>query len=115
MAWSWSHTADAERNVEQHIRKLDQKTLIEVYAEWSCAYWDEYGNPQLLVDKMDLARETALCFCMNDAHDIVADAIIERVINHRVCDNGGFHAHICPFGCHTVPFDEPEDDDDLPF
>lgn len=105
MAWQWSHTDDALRNVQERIYMLDELTLIEVYAEWSC---------ELRVEDMDEARATARSFCRNGAHDLIAEAIIEKVFDHQVCDNGGYNAHICPFGCHTVPFDELEDDDEFP-
>lgn len=38
--------------------------------------------------------------------DAIVDDIWERASNLATCDNGGFNAWMCPFGCdcHTVSF-----------
>ncbi len=39
-----------------------------------------------------------------------ADAIWQYASEDlRTCDNGGYNAWMCPWGCHTVSFDGPDD------
>lgn len=109
MSWNWSHTEEAIQNVQTNIASLDDDTLVEVYAEWSCAQLT--GTGYVLIEaKMPLARETARSFIDADARDIIVDAIISKTCHHAECENGGFEAHICPFGCHTVSFDNDNDE-----
>lgn len=114
MSWNWSHTVEAKNNVIKNIQLLDDEVLIEVYAEWSCAWYDDQtGEYDLIEAKMWTARNTARSFIDAEARDIVEEAVIDKVFNLAICDNGGFRAWICPFGCHTVSFDNANSDERL--
>jgi hypothetical protein len=36
----------------------------------------------------------------------LVDMIWAFAEQQRTCDNGGFNAWMCPYGCHTVPFSD---------
>jgi hypothetical protein len=40
---------------------------------------------------------------------MVQAEVWEKVKALAVCDNGGFEAWVCPYGCHTLPFDLMEE------
>lgn len=102
MAWSWSHTDEAYENARLELDQKSTKWLMEVYVEWKCHYVDEYGNPE-----MDITPEM-VAKAEDEAKSLPISAIIdfiwERMSENATCDNGGFNAWACPFGCHTVSF-----------
>jgi hypothetical protein len=115
MAWEWSHTEEAYRNVERHLECLSQEELITIWAEW-CALADaehyEGGfNEDVYtktVEKFQRMRDP-----VNLPQAIYNRAAGEIQVGRRwygrTCDNGGFNAWVCPYGCHTVPFDSPDE------
>lgn len=96
MAWEWSHTPEAYANVEKNIYKLSLKKLREIYSEWQAHLGDS--------DLDEVEYEAALKFSKSLSKDHLADFIWQKTCSWRTCDNGGYNAHVCPFGCHTVPF-----------
>jgi hypothetical protein len=104
MAWSWSHTTVAYEAVHENIRQANREFLEIAYAEWKGAE-DIDRHPQLNDVKYDLALAEAKTL----DNETLADYIWERTSDYQTCDNGGFLAHCCPFGCepHKVPFHVP--------
>jgi hypothetical protein len=101
MAWSWSHTAQAYADAEENLEELPRDTLEEILAEWEC---HRPGTDDFAAELWETtlanvkARELPT--------DVLADAIWDRASEQQTCDNGGFNAWMCPYGCgpHTVPF-----------
>ena len=109
MAWSWSHTGEAYAAAERNLRRLDRETLETILAEWRCYVPDESDvsfEDSFNAEGWDAAitgvRESRLPL------DVLADDIWDRASDFATCDNGGWNAWLCPFGCgpHTVPFDD---------
>src|SRR5262245_48025360 len=104
MAWEWSHTPEAYSDAYENLGKLPHGELAVIWAEWRA--WD--GNsfaPQLKRGYKSRLREAKRL-----PADILADSIWEKAEELRTCENGGWDAWVCPFGCHTVPFScESED------
>lgn len=112
MAWEWSHTNEAYANAYDHVQRLPRKTLLVVLREWS--YHDREIKGTLRGPVISPKTGRALGFRLPAGirrlcQDTLADLVWERAENHRTCDNGGWNAWICPDGCHTVPFDPPDD------
>jgi hypothetical protein len=103
MAWEWSHTVEGIDNVHSNLQDLDRKTLEVIWSEWEA--WD--GNTSSTSgfdeDKYKVAMEKAKTL----PEDILADEIWEKASNYRTCENGGFEAWLCPFGCgcHMASFE----------
>lgn len=107
MAWEWSHTPEAYENVRNNISTLDHENLAVIVAEIAAKIWDDENEDKNLsfnngkYDKfLSEAKELP--------HDLLADVVWKFAEKHRTCDNGGFNAHICPYGCHTVSFDHED-------
>ena len=104
--WGWSHTAEAYANAELQVQAKDRKWLVECWAEIQCDTGgaEEYGEPEF--------SEALFAKATNDAEEMddaaLAAAIWEYAQELSTCDNGGYNAHCCPWGCHTVPFDPVE-------
>lgn len=105
MSWSWSHTDEAYSNAETNLRNLPHGDLVEIASEW-CAYgqgqlddpdahepFDEQTYHEAVRRFTDLESEDLTDLIWNSASDLAT------------CDNGGFNAWVCPYGCHTVSFD----------
>ena len=103
MAWSWSHTAEGMENVRQNIMAQDREWLEVVYAEWHARVSVEDTPDEF--NEHDYQR--ALQHAKTLPDDVLADYVWERASEHATCENGGFEAHCCPFGCacHMVSFD----------
>ena len=106
MAWEWSHSVEAYQAVEQNIRSQSREWLITVYAEWQAL--DGSDQP----DGAGFNEVTFRVMILYGAtlnNEALADYIWERTEQHRTCENGGYLAHCCPFGClcHMVSFDAP--------
>lgn len=108
MAWSWSHTQAAYATVQQNICLKDRGWLEVVYAEWQAAEGDIHFCAELNEEKYNTAWQEAIEL----SADTLADYIWERTSDYATCENGGFDAHCCPFGCacHFVSFSEEEDE-----
>lgn len=103
MAWEWSHTAEAYRNAELNLQDLDPAELRIIWAEWKAydpheftgSKFNHHKYPQALLDASPLGPVR------------LASDIWRWASEQATCDNGGFNAWVCPFGCgcHKVPFD----------
>lgn len=111
MAWSWNHAAYAYDNARENLGELDHDTLCVIYAEWRAAQ-GKGGHIHDCEDFCMRKYERALKHAKTLPDDVLADFIWERASEHATCDNGGFNAWMCPSGCHTVPFSQPEEDED---
>jgi hypothetical protein len=107
MAWSWSHTQEAYDNVRDNLCSLPEAALHVIFAEWAASvntteesYRAEF-DADLYAEGLAEARETPI--------DMVQAEVWEKVKALAVCDNGGFEAWVCPYGCHTLPFDLMEE------
>ena len=109
MAWSWSHTQAAYTQVQQNIEAKDRDWLEVVYAEWKAAEGDIHFHAELNEEKYNSALQEA----KDLSNDILAEYIWERTSDYATCENGGFEAHCCPFGCgcHWVSFSDEEEEE----
>lgn len=111
MAWSWSHTHEAYVNAENNLKALEREKLVVIFAEWRASQ-NRKGE---YTDDFDKRRyERALRWASdpnNISDEALAEFIWERASELATCDNGGFNAWMCPFGCgcHTVSFSTPEE------
>lgn len=107
MAWEWSHTNEAYAAAYENLHCQPREWLNVCLAEWQATKHgtELSGNPQFRTNRYDkcLAWVKTL-----PANDIVADAVWDYMEELRTCDNGGFNAWACPYGCHTVSFDSEE-------
>ena len=112
MAWSWCHSAEAYENLHDNIARQPIEWLRVVWAEWEAqrpnAKDSDCGGFSPFWYKRALAKAQKL------SADTLADSIYERASEQAICDNGGFMAHCCPYGCgcHCLSFDPDDDDDD---
>jgi hypothetical protein len=109
MAWEWSHTPEAYENVRNNIRTLDHEDLAVVYSEIIGKEHDdslEEDDSRCCFKASMYEAEAEKARSMEK--DFLVGYIIAFAEKHRTCDNGGFNAHICPYGCHTVSFDHED-------
>ena len=106
MAWEWSHTPEAYEAAYQNLLQLDFATLRTIWAEWqACDHPD---------DDAQTFDETKYDTAIHNAGKIHTEALANDIWTNAseqaTCDNGGFNAWLCPFGCgcHTVSFDRKE-------
>lgn len=110
--WQWNHTAEAESYAWTQLSRLDRGLLIEIAAEWRM---HEKGRPD---DMWAGEWPKALNFMRRKFAGRGRLAITEYIwalaLEQSTCENGGWDAHMCPYGCmpHSVPFG-PEDQVDL--
>ena len=106
MAWSWSHTAEAYEHARENVMLLSSEDTAVIWAEISCSDWKTNAfNPDF-----NLRKYKKLLL---KAHREIYKGYIERFHNDiwdfaetwRVCDDDGYNAYVCPFGCHTVSFE----------
>ena len=102
MTWGWSHTAEAYANAEAQVRAKDRDWLVVCWSEIQAAvstgeFSEDEFNEALYAKASNDSEE------MDD--DALATAIWEYMWELSLCDNGGFNAWACPWGCHTAPFD----------
>lgn len=114
MTWSWSHTVEAYCNARRNVESRGRDWLMEVWAEWEASvepddaepdeFAGEYFNEEMYADALRRAADMP--------EDILADDIWRRMEDQANCDNGGFNAWACPYGCgcHVVSFDDEAGD-----
>lgn len=95
MAWQWSHTAEAYADARANFEGLPADTLAVIAHEWLV---HDRAGPDPSVEDFE-----AIPLPLVDT-EVRIDALWERVEALATCDNGGWNAWVCPFGCHTVPF-----------
>lgn len=105
MAWEWSHTQDAYDGAQDQVEHLPKFTLLVVLREW--AHYDRDKNNTLRTRTG--AKRPAGFRLPNNVRklpqDVLAARVWTRAEDFSTCDNGGYDAHVCPYGCHTVPFE----------
>jgi predicted nucleic acid-binding protein len=111
MAWSWSHTHEAYRNAERNLYNLSPAEVAVIWAEWKAAVPTEYGEPDFDEAKYEEAHAKALALIRDGFEGGLYDDVWRWAEEHATCDNGGFNAWLCPWGCgpHCVPFDREHD------
>ncbi len=115
MVWSWSHTQEAYQNAEDNLRQLPRETLEIIFAEWRAA--QEKGgvintfHAGWNQKKYDRALAYAKAMPEDFFEETIVDFIWNKMQEWATCENGGFDAHCCPYGCgcHTVSFSTPEE------
>ena len=105
MSWEWSHTVEAYETAYNNLHALPRVELNVIYAEiLATRQKTRYtGDPEFRQNRYPKCLAFAESLL---ADDIIADAIWEFAEELRTCDNGGYNAHVCPYGCHTVSFGE---------
>jgi hypothetical protein len=95
MAWEWSHTPEAYEAARENLTNIPFHELCVIAAEWDADEVDGF-NHELYTEK----------FKEYEASGRVSATILwNKIKKQRTCDNGGSNAWVCPYGCHTVPFD----------
>ena len=105
MAWSWSHTAEAYDNAWQNIAELPKETLDVIYAEWKARTFDGEPDCEECERFNERRYDRALRHASALSAVVLAEVIWDNAEEQATCDNGGFNAWVCPYGCHTVSFD----------
>lgn len=102
MAWSWSHTPQAVAAARANCFALDHEELAVIAAEWK-AYRGETGVESFDAD----TYHGYLGSVVKNPTDVIAREVWDQAVEQSTCDNGGFNAWLCPYGCgpHCVPFD----------
>ena len=109
MPWEWSHTPEAYADAQANLEAMPKEELEVIYAEW-IAYAPEghFSENGFSGDDFDAdAYADAHLEAKSLAASDLADTIWQLASDQATCDNGGFNAWVCPFGCgcHKVPFD----------
>lgn len=111
MAWEWSHTHEAYDNARMNLCGMAGKDLLTCWAEWKA--WTGEGSSVMSdfdTEKYKTAMKEGRALIKQVGNQSVyvglADDIWEKAAELRTCDNGGFRAWVCPYGCHTVSFDK---------
>lgn len=108
MAWQWSHSQKAYDNAKSNLYKQSLQWLKICLAEIEAELPANSGNFDERTYKTYMEA-----FKQCDNVDLYAESIWEVMSTDiRMCDNGGFNAWACPFGCHTVPFDKLGDENE---
>lgn len=109
MAWSWSHTQKAYIDAELNCRELPDDTLAVIWAEWRVSRNALNGWESTEFDSKRYPRELrrAYSWLRRGLRDRIVEEVWGWSSELRTCDNGGWNAWLCPFGCgcHCVPFD----------
>jgi hypothetical protein len=117
MAWSWSHTSEAYENAMKNISELETSELCIIFAEWRASQGKrgiiDPVSPAFSERKYKRALAYAEKLASNPlGNEALAEVIWEQASEFATCDNGGFNAWVCPYGCHTVPFSRDDDTDE---
>ena len=114
MVWAWSHTAEGMQAVRDNIADQRHEWLRVVFAEQRAAKKDPDRGGWDSVAFNEKRYKRALKWADKNP-ELLVEAIQEWTEELATCDNGGFEAWCCPYGCHTVPFDrdDSEEDDDF--
>ena len=108
MVWEWSHTDDAYQNAQDNLYKLDVFDLYDIWSEIQTCYASNIDNEYPTQDTTSF-NESLFQQFISISYKLSKDSLIhsiwEFMNDFRTCDNGGFNAHCCPYGCHTVSFD----------
>ena len=108
MAWEWSHTQEAYDNAKLNIEDLDVDTLAVVVAEIAGKDFED-NSEELENFYTSGPYEKALKEAKEKSQEELATKVWAFAEEYSTCDNGGFNAYICPYGCHTVSFDRDDE------
>jgi hypothetical protein len=112
MAWEWSHTAEAYEYARQQIESQFSLDDLRVILAEIAARSTEPGTVGFDVDKYESQYKELVDRTMwqdvDGLREWWLDLVWEFADEQRTCDNGGWNAWVCPFGCHTVPFGPEE-------
>jgi hypothetical protein len=114
MSWEWSHTEAAYSNARAQTEALPRATLLEVLREW--AYQDREAAGRIRRAFTPGGRPAGFKLpagLRQLPREVLADLVWRRAEEHRTCTNGGHAAYLCPEGCHTVPFDPVEGEEQV--
>lgn len=111
MVWSWSHSNEAYDNARNNLQQQDRRWLNVVYAEWETHRHNEEGDDESFDEEK---YEEALKKAEELDDDVLIDYIWDHMSEQAKCENGGFEAWACPYGCgcHTVSFDTNKEDEE---
>ena len=109
MAWEWSHTQGAYLNAQENLKSLSRDELNVIYSEIEVCKLINQDNEYITQDTFNFDCTYAEKMKLK-AETIPSDILIDFIWNFmeqelRTCDNGGFNAWCCPYGCHTDSFD----------
>lgn len=114
MSWNWSYTAEGVANIYSQIQAQPREWLEVCWAENQAAVQplDDNGEPDYSseADLDETAYTAALAHARELPSDVLADSIMESAEAIATCDNGGWLAWCCPWGCHSVPPDPVEEE-----
>ncbi len=100
MSWRWSHSPEAFDQARQNVLAMPEEELAAIIAEYAAHRPWEGGPDGFDQDAYDQSiRETR-----DIPLDILANQVWELMSAQAICDEGGYHAWCCPFGCHHVSF-----------
>lgn len=99
MAWEWSHSNEGIGNARTNLENTPKEELETIYAEWEAS--SKPNDSDEWIEAHDRGERIATRL----TSDVLVDVIWEHAEEQRTCDNGGFKAWVCPYGCHTVSFD----------
>ena len=109
MAWEWSHAPEAYDDARTNLENQDHEFLAVCLAEWQGSRRNGFDwNLSNRYDK-------SLAWAQAQTNETLAELIWDRMSSEdggRTCDNGGFDAWACPYGCHTVSFTCEETEED---
>lgn len=111
MAWSWSHSSEGIQNAQDNLALLDREKLEIIFAEWRAAQGKHGIINRIHADFNEKRYNRALAYAKDLTLDQLQEFIWEKAEEQAICDNGGFEAWMCPYGCgcHTVPFSSQEE------
>ena len=121
MAWSWSHSNEAYHNARENLFELSMTAMIEILAEWKAHNTTDsegctenfndrvYRKEQKRLQKR-YRRTIALEGYVFGFREELVNAVWGRMEEQSTCDNGGFNAWCCPYGCHTVSFSAQQEE-----
>lgn len=112
MSWEWSHAPEAYDNAKENLANQNKAWLEVCWAEIMCAEPRAWRNRWADNRGYEFDKPSYL-YWLETAKLISEDSLIDSIWKfaqeYRTCSDGGFDAHCCPFGCHTVSFDLEEE------
>jgi hypothetical protein len=115
MAWHWSHTADAYDNARENLERLPRVVLLTIVREWAYRERERANRLRFPGGQQIGPSGRVRGFRLPNGlrglpNETLVGLIWQYAEDNRTCDNGGYNAWMCPYGCHTVPFDSPSED-----
>ncbi|UBF29914.1 hypothetical protein K9N68_37525 (plasmid) [Kovacikia minuta CCNUW1] len=117
MVWAWSHTIEAYLNLKTNIAGLPPDQLQCIWAEILtskfCQKKQQIENRLLYPGKdMPVSCDEFDENFYNEALEVstqkAASQLVEEIFsfaqNQALCSEGGYQDYVCPYGCHTLPF-----------